>query len=194
MKPLVVDQMWIQSHLPDHIPAALISKCSNFQSYYTEGLKIICEGDRGGFSEVYEAKDDEDLKLWAFMHVCRDIGMSLELKERARNNSKWRYIRSHVQNGDWMYFENDSYVYNTIEDTRLYWFEEYLRLIKPVLPSARFNDEVKRHISLMNRWYKKAHWGYDFDNLAFIEISDSKPYKSDYDDSEEPSPEQIIGK
>ena len=34
------------------------------------------------------------------MHVSRDIGISLELKERARNNSKWRYIRSHVQNGD----------------------------------------------------------------------------------------------
>jgi hypothetical protein len=29
-------------------------------------------------------------------------------------------------------------------------------------------------------------------DTLFIEISDSRPYKSDFDDTEEPSPEQII--
>ena len=192
MEPLIVDKKWITEHLPNNIPSELIEKYSSFRFYYKEGMKIFCEGDRGGISEVYEAKDDKDLLLWEFKHVCRDISMKLELDERKKNTLKWRYVRSHVENGDWMYYERENYVYNTIEDTRLYWFEEYIRLIKPVLSNAEWNIEVKRHIKLMNRKYKTDHWSFDFNKNVFIEISDSRPYKSDFDDTEEPSPEQII--
>lgn len=44
----------------------------------------------------------------------------------------------------------------------------------------------------MNRWYLIPHWGYNCENLCFIEISDSKEYQSDFDKSEEPRPETII--
>ena len=192
MKPLTADKTWITEQLPDDIPADLIDKYCRFQGYYTEGLKVICEGDRGGFSEVYNAKDDHDLLIWEFKHVCRNIGLAMELKARPMNTPKWRYVRSHVENGLWMYLENDTFIYDTIEDTRLYWFEEYLRMVKSVLSPTQWNDEIKEYTVLMNRWYKTEHWSYDRDRMAFVEISDSRPFRSDFDDSEEPSPEQII--
>ncbi len=65
-------------------------------------------------------------------------------------------------------------------------------MIKPVLSHAKWNAEIKEHTVLMNRWYKTEHWSYDRDKMAFEEISDSKPFRSDFDDSEEPSQEQII--
>ena len=194
MKPLIVDKKWITEHLPDYIPSELVNKYSLFQSYYLEGLKIICEGDRGGFSEVYEAKDDKDLQIWEFKHVCKNIALEMERRSRYMNTPKWRYTRAHVEHGKWMYFERENYVYNAIEDTRLYWFEEYLRLINPVLSSIQWNIEVKKHINLMNRLYKTDHWDYDYDKMVFVEISASRRYRSDFDDSEEPSPEQIINR
>ncbi len=194
MEPLTIDKEWITDHLPDDVPSGLIDKYCNFRGYYADGLKVICEGDRGGFSEVYRAKDYTDLQLWEFMYVCRNICLELELQARAENSVKWRYVKAHAEKGKWLYYERDSYVYNTVEDTRLYWFEEYLRMIKPVLPQAQWNKEVKEYTSLINRWYKKAHWSYDCNKMAFVEISDSRPFRSDFDDTEEPAPEQIIGK
>ena len=44
----------------------------------------------------------------------------------------------------------------------------------------------------MNRWYLIPHWAYDYENLCFIEISDSKEYRSDSDKSDEIKPETII--
>ena len=44
----------------------------------------------------------------------------------------------------------------------------------------------------MNRWYLVPHWGYDYENLRFIEISDSREYTSDFDKSDEIKPETVI--
>ena len=46
-------------------------------------------------------------------------------------------------------------------------------------------------VGLMNRWFKIPHWDYDRDNLCFVEISSSIPYRSDSDDTEEPAPDSI---
>ncbi|MBO6071001.1 MAG: hypothetical protein J6P43_08055 [Succinivibrionaceae bacterium] len=46
-------------------------------------------------------------------------------------------------------------------------------------------------VGLMNRWFKIPHWDYDRDNLCFVEISSSRPYRSDCDDTEEPAPDSI---
>lgn len=44
----------------------------------------------------------------------------------------------------------------------------------------------------MNRWFKIPHWGYDYEDLCFIEVSDSREYSSDSDNSEEIKPDCII--
>ena len=44
----------------------------------------------------------------------------------------------------------------------------------------------------MNRWFPVPHWGYDLENLCFIEISHSREYVSDFDKSEEIKENNII--
>ena len=44
----------------------------------------------------------------------------------------------------------------------------------------------------MNRWFLVPHWGYDFENLCFIEISHSREYSSDTDKSDEVKADNVI--
>ena len=55
-----------------------------------------------------------------------------------------------------------------------------------------FRKKVEEYTGLMNRWFLVPHWGYDFEKLCFIEISDSREYSSDFDKSEEIKPDRII--
>lgn len=70
--------------------------------------------------------------------------------------------------------------------------EDDLRRWKEVLSPERWEKKVRTHVDLMNRWFKKDHWGYDREKLCFVEISDCKEYASDFDDTEEPRPGSII--
>ena len=45
---------------------------------------------------------------------------------------------------------------------------------------------------MMNRWFLVPHWGYDYENLRFIEVSDSREYSRDSDKTEEIRPECIV--
>ena len=197
MEKLKVDSDWIRAHLPadmsDILPQDKVEKAMDLGRYFIDGTDIMCEGDRGGMSKVYIFKDEEDLHFWEFEKVCLRIGLASELHYRMENKCKWRYLQDHAENGHWMYIEQKDYFYNTIEDTRLVYFETFLRLTKPVLLSARWEELVGHYEPLMNRWFKVPHWGYDRENLCFIEISDSRPYRSDFDDTEEPEPSQILG-
>ncbi len=184
---------WIKRHLPSSIPDERIEAAFNFCGYYQDGLTIMAYGERGGPDiVVYEAEDEQDLCLWQFKQICYRIAGDLELANRGKNDSKWRWLRDHAENGRWMYIERRDYVYNTIEDSRLDTFEVYLRLLEPVLPAKEWEECVDEYVGLMNRWFKKDHWGYDRKALRFVEISDSKEYASDRDDTEEPQPDQII--
>ena len=191
---LQVYREWIERHLPGNISEKMVQAALNFGGYYQEGLTVMAYGERGGPDKViYKAKDDRDLCLWQFGQVCYRIAGALELADRKENSSKWRWLRDHAENGRWLYIERREYFYNAIEDTRLAAFEVYLRLLKPAFPPERWESKVREYTGLMNRWYKKAHWDYDRNKLCFIEISDSREYASDFDDTEEPQPEQIIG-
>ena len=196
MEKLTVNDEWIKAHLPadmdDILPPEKVERAIDFRGYYLDGSDILCEGDRGGYSKVYTIKDEDDLLYWEFEKVCGRIGLSSELYHRMENKPKWRYLQDHAENGRWMYVEQKDYIYNAIEDTRLVYFETLLRLTKPVLPDARWEKLCKHYEPLMNRWFKVPHWGYDREKLCFIEISDSKSYRSDFDDTEEPEPEQIL--
>lgn len=191
-----VNEATIREHLPKDLPEEALRGCFNFGELYLKGLRgltVMATGERGlPDYVVYEASDREDLLLWQFEQVCYRIASSLELKYRRENEKKWRYVRDHAENNRWFYVERRNYVYNAVEDSRLYTFETYLRLLKPVLPPQRWEKTVVRHTSLMNRWYKAPHWAYDRNSLAFIEISDSMEYCSDSDDSDEIKPDSVI--
>ena len=58
--------------------------------------------------------------------------------------------------------------------------------------TSYFRKKVKEHIGLMNRWFLTPHWGYDYESLCFIEVSDSREYCSDFDKTDEIKPDSII--
>ena len=175
-----LDEKWIREHLPED--------CRNeslnfFSGLYLDGLKVMSEGERGNPDTVrYEAKDEEDLKWWQLDVICYFIG-------KADNSKTWRWYRDYTKNG---YIEHRNYDYDAIEDHRLPGFERYLRNLKYAFPEDYFRKKVKEYTDLMNRWFPVPHWGYDFENLCFIEISHSREYVSDFDKSEEIKENNII--
>ena len=180
MKP---DEKWIRAHLPKELENQPID-C--FSGAYLDGLTVMHEGERGGDDVVvYRAKNEEDLRWWQLEEICRYID---EPNPPARKS--WRYYRHHAENGKWLYTERRSYDYNAIEDSRLYGFERFLRVLHYGFPPDRWERKVQEHISLMNYWYIEPHWDYDRNKLRFIEISDSKEH--DGDGIEEPRQGSVI--
>ena len=178
-----LDEKWIRAHLPEEIRDENIEL---FSGLYLDGLKVMSFGERGNPDKVYyEAEDEEDLKRWQLDYLCRFLGKT----DRAKT---WRWYRDHAENGQWYYIEHRHYDYNAIEDPRLSGFERYLRNVKAAFPEDRFQKAVKERVGLMNRWYLVPHWDYDCDQMCFVEISDSKEYKSDSDRSEEPKPGTVV--
>ena len=79
-----------------------------------------------------------------------------------------------------------------IEDHPLPGFERYLRNLKHAFPEDYFRKKAEEYTGLMNRWFLVPHWGYDFENLCFIEISHSREYSSDTDKSDEVKADNVI--
>lgn len=178
-----LDEKWIRAHLPEDCRDVPINW---FSGFYLDGLKVMSEGERGEPGKIlYEAKDEEDLKWWQLDISCGFIG-------KTDKSKTWRWHRDHVENGQWYYIEHRHYDYNAIEDSRLPGFERYLRNLKYAFPEDYFRKKVEEYICLMNRWFKIPHWGYDYENLCFIEVSDSREYSSDSDKTEEIKPDCII--
>lgn len=178
-------EKWIRERLPRRLSDLDLSQY--FEEYDLCGLTVTAKRELGGDIVVYEAENENDLRLWEFDKVCRDIGL---LYERGEKPKKWRYTKLRSENGKWLYAEHTSYDYNAIEDTRIYNFEAYLRIAKPVLPPELWKDRVREHVSLLNRRFAAPHWDYDENALCFIEISDSRELSPDGE--EEPGPGSVI--
>ncbi|MBR4461692.1 MAG: hypothetical protein IKS51_03830 [Erysipelotrichaceae bacterium] len=184
-RQLIIDDSFIRSHLPEKLRNQPIGF---FHGFYLDGLTILHEGERGGKDIIiYQAEDEEDLLYWELEEVCYG------LKEKEPFPRKtWRYYRDHAENGQWFYIEHRHYDYNAIEDSRLSGFESFLRLLKYGFPQDRWEKKVEKYTGLMNRWYEIPHWDYDYENLCFIEISDSREHDRDDVIVEEPQPGSII--
>lgn len=178
-----LDEEWIRAHLPEDVRNEDIEL---FSGLYLDGLKVMSVGERGDPDKLhYEAKDEEDLKWWQLDYLCHFLG-------KVDKSRKWRWYRDHAENGQWYYIEHRNYDYNAIDDARLPGFERYLQNLKYAFPEDYFRKNVEKYTGLMNRWYLVPHWGYDYENLCFIEISDSKEYCSDFDKSDEIKPGSVI--
>lgn len=178
-----LDEKWLR----DHLPADCRQENLNvFSGLYLQGLCVMAEGERGNpDTVVYMAKNREDLRYWQLGEICRFVG-------KADHSKTWRWYRDHAENGQWYYIEHRHYDYNAIEDFRLAGFERCLINMKYGFPPERWEKQVQRYTRLMNRWFPTDHWGYDRENLRFIEISDVREYHSDSDRSEEPKPGTVI--
>lgn len=176
---------WIRAHLPkgyENVPIDCFREC------YLDGLTIMQFGERGGPDMVYyKAENEEDLRWYLLESVCEFLPAKNPPEKKT-----WRFYRDRAENGLWYYVEHRHYDYNAIDDPRLRGFEIDLRLLKEVLPPDRWEQRVQANVRLMNRWFKTDHWDYDRERCCFIEISDSREYASDSDDTEEPRPGSII--
>ncbi|MBQ7491862.1 MAG: hypothetical protein IJT76_04625 [Clostridia bacterium] len=177
-------ESWIRAHLPQELADRPIDV---FLGKYLDGLAVMQEGERGvPDAVVFQAKDEEKLRLWQFETVCRFIEENDPPPQKI-----WRYSRDHVENGKWFYIERRHYDYNAIEDARLFGFECFLRRMKAGFPPALWEERVREHVRLMNWWYTVPHWDYDRKNLRFIEISGSLEH-DEGDGTEEPRPGSVI--
>ena len=174
-------ESWIRERLPKELADEDLSQY--FEEYDLNGLTVTAKSELGGDVFVYEAKDENDLRLWEFDKVCRDLGLK---SEAFHSPKKWRYTKA----GNGQYVERKTYDYNAAEDTRVYNFEAYLRLVKPVLPPEIWEARVREHVDLMNRWFRSPHWDYDRENMCFVEIRISR--ESSPDGTELPEPGAVI--
>ena len=74
----------------------------------------------------------------------------------------------------WLYRENKDYIYNAIHDSRKYWMEYHLSLLRRVLSEEEVSDKIMEYESLINMWFTEKHWSFDREQFRFVEISDSK--------------------
>lgn len=177
---------WIIERLPDDLPEKAVLKglSDAFDYLGFQDLQVCERGDHGRWSCRFRAESKDDLLKWAFCAAAGGISMAYELSAREKNALKWRYSRTKVRDGHWCYDERKDYVYNAIEDTRLVWFELYLRLIKAVLPFDEWLHEADQHTRLMNTRFVSEHWDYDRNEMRFVEISGSREH--DENGNEEP--------
>lgn len=169
---------WIRARLPKDIPEEVIGSIDLRSGGYISGWQFWAYGERGPDRLLYEAADEEDLQLWLFGQAAREIAQKMELRSRAAEEKKWRYVQDHADQGVWFYRENRRYRYNAICDTRKYWMETELRILYPVFPKDRWMQQVEYHERCMNRWFPVRHWQYDTDTLCFVEISASREVDS----------------
>ena len=189
------DKKWILSKLPDKIPQNIVERAFKIMKYYyvkDDPLEVWCVGEREADHVEERFANKEKLMIWASKKICWNISTMWELEDRNEEEKKWRYVYDHAENGRWYYREHKDYLFNAIHDTRKCSFEMELKLLKPMIPWEEWKEMVKSRTRLMNRWFKKAHWGYDEILYQFIEISDSKEYASDFDSTEEPREGSII--
>ena len=189
------NKKWILSKLPEDIPQDIAERAfEGMRDYYVKDdpLEVWCVGEREADYVVERFADKEKLMTWVCENVCWHISCLWELESRADDERKWRYVQDHAENGIWYYREHKDYLYNAIHDFRKSSFETELKLLKPMVPMEEWKEQVKGKTRLMNRWFKKDHWDYDESLCEFIEISDSKEYASDFDDTEEPREGSVI--
>ena len=168
---------WVLERLPKDIPDEIMKKSLNLGGYVS-GLQFWTYGERGPDYVVFTASDGNELKRWMYSQVCENIALQTELRHREEEEKLWRYVRVRVEEGHWLYRENKDYIYNAIHDSRKYWMEYYLSLLKKVIPEEEVNHKIAEYESLLNKWFMEKHWSFDIEQFRFVEISDSREHDS----------------
>ena len=166
---------WVLERIPKDIPDEIVKKSINLGGY-VKGLQFWTYGERGPDYVLFSAFDENDLKHWIYSQVCKGIAQQTELRHRKEEEKLWRYVHVRAEGGHWLYRENKDYIYNAIHDTRKYWMEYHLSLLKTVLSEEEVSGKISEYESLLNKWFVEKHWSFDREQFQFVEISDSKEH------------------
>ena len=181
-------EKWIREHFPEELKKEDFDYLFWGLYYLEDGLTVMQVGDRRPDEVLYKAKNEEDLKWWLLDFFCYRHADSNVLKHE--KNITWRWCYDDVKNNHWRYIEHRHYDYNTLENQRLVRYDLYLKNLKRAsFPEDYFRTKVEECTDIMNLLFQDPHWGYDYENLRFIEISDS--VLSDYEKFEYKNPKYI---
>ena len=76
--------------------------------------------------------------------------------------------------------EEASWPYHCRYDYRRLWFGKALEWLAPAVDWAFLAQCADRYIGLLNRWFARPHWEYDYQISRIIEISDSREYSDSH--------------
>lgn len=200
MQPAIAGK---QDGLPDQIESAKVKLASYFSQEIVdhasrefnmycriEGLSITAETDFGRRTTIAQAKDENDLFFEVIKEITKICAQKYEQIHRSENSNAWRYLRSKVVDGHWMYTENINYTYNAIEDTRKIWFEKHIEAMANIFSLQAVTSMISEYTSLMNGWFDDLHWSFNVARMEFVEISSSR--KRDNNKQEHPQPNEIL--
>lgn len=108
-----------------------------------------------------------------------DVGPATPSIHRPASNADIRHsIHSHLHNAVPKVSEQEEafWKYHCRYDYRRLWFGKALEWLAPAVDWAFFAQCAERYIELLNRWFARPHWEYDYQISRIIEISESREY------------------
>ena len=118
-----------------------------------------------------------------FMVSCGDRGSSsITILEEEAEAAKNRFLALIIEKKayDWVVKVSEQeeaiWKYHCRYDYRRLWFGKALEWLAPAVDWAFFAQCAERYIELLNRWFARPHWEYDYQISRIIEISESREY------------------
>lgn len=118
-----------------------------------------------------------------FMVSCGDRGSSsITILEEEAEAAKNRFLALIIEKKayEWVVKVSEQeealWKYHCRYDYRRLWFGKALEWLAPAVDWAFFAQCAERYIELLNRWFSRPHWEYDYQISRIIEISESREY------------------
>ena len=118
-----------------------------------------------------------------FMVSCGDRGSSsITILEEEAEAAKNRFLAFIIEKKayEWVVKVSEQeeafWKYHCRYDYRRLWFGKALEWLVPAVDWAFFAQCAERYIELLNRWFARPHWEYDYQISRIIEISESREY------------------
>ena len=118
-----------------------------------------------------------------FMVSCGDRGSSsITILEEEAEAAKNRFLAFIIEKKayEWVVKVSEQeeafWKYHCRYDYRRLWFGKALEWLAPAVDWAFFAQCAERYIELLNRWFARPQWEYDYQISRIIEISESREY------------------
>ena len=118
-----------------------------------------------------------------FMVSCGDRGSSsITILEEEAEAAKNRFLALIIEKKayEWVVKVSEQeeaiWKYHCRYDYRRLWFGKALEWLAPAVDWAFFAQCAERYIELLNRWFARPHWEYDYQISRIIEIRESREY------------------
>jgi len=94
----------------------------------TVGYFYVTEGDRGELFLQCASHNSEDMCWYIMERILTHIGLELELIGKKIEEKNWRYPQN-SKNGRLTFEENESWIYNSVHDSRKFQFNDFAQVI-----------------------------------------------------------------